>query len=1434
MTSSLYSFDEIPRVRSLIYDRVKDTIASSFPIEDDNFRLEVADLKYEGDDNIDPKLEKEFVVSGYTLAKPLRGVIRLIDKKTGKVVSEAKKRLAAVPYLTNRGTFIINGVEYGLINQARLRPGVYTRLAITGEYEALVNVAGGYGHRYVLDPKTGVFYVTRGQARIPLLPLLEALGVPSDTLIRYWGREIYTINKQNTDSRVMERLYTTFAGKSPDAGTDIAKELQKIFSEFKFDPSVTRITLGKEVSQFTPEVPLLATAKLLAAAQGRGTTDDINHTAFLRVYGPEEYFASAVKKGLARLRKRYLSARAKRDVNAIDSGIFDENLVEAVHGSGLGTALEEVNPLEILDNRYRVTRLGEGGIGDINAVAESIRYLHPSHLGYIDPVFTPEGENVGVDNRFTFYTKRDDNGNVYTPFIDAKTKKQVYLRPIDIFNKVVTFPGELESGRKFVRAIFNNQHILVRPNMVDYVLPYSDAVYSPLTNLIPMKQNAYGQRVSMGARMLAQAVPLVEAEAPLVRNAHSSGKSYDEIFGEYFRGTIAPVSGEVRKVEGGKITIRGDDGKLYRVSYYEYFPYNRKTFYSEIPIVQPGMRVKSGQPLTKSNYVDESGTLSLGLNLKTAYMAFEGFNFEDAAILSESAAKKLASEHAYQFWHDRSNEYVYDRNKFQSIFPGKYKREFYENYDSDGVIKPGTVVTKNTPLALLAKADTLYGRRLYSDDSILWEHEDEGVVTDVIKGPKSINVVVRSVQKFKVGDKIAGRYGDKHIVGAILPDDQMPKDENGEPFELILNPLGVQGRANPAQIWEAILSKVARKTGKPILIPDHAINMVEFVDNLLKEHGIKDKEEVYVDKYNTKFPVLTGYRYMMKLHHMAESKLSGRGTGGYSMEETPVKGGFEGAKRIGLLEMLGLLAHGAYNVARDARVIRGQANPLFWDRISLGYDIPSNPDVPFVYDKFLNHLIAAGLHPVERGTKLRIYALTNSAIKELTKDRYLENGEAITVRGDGITPIKGGLFDPEKTGGLSGTLWSAIKLPEPILNPLLESPIANLLGLNINELRNILFGRKDYGEFGTGPQAIREALSRINIDQTLNNLTREIGEAAPSKRDALIRKYRFLSALKENKISPGDLFWESVPVLPPVFRAVGFMAASKLPLISDANYLYKTVFDISRANAQLKAHNALDPKDRELLYNAVKALVGLTEPVDPKQRSQNIKGIIPQIIGPSPKLGVVQKKLLGATVDLVGRATIIPNPNLGIDEVAIPERSAWEIYKPFVIRRLVKAGYSRIDAVNKFLNRDPVAKEALLKEMQTRPVLISRAPVLHKHGIMAAWPRLTQNNVMEIPPFLVSAFGADFDGDAMQFHVPADHAAVKEAVEKLLPSKNLFTLQNFQVHIAPTMEYLGGLYYLSSQRGKGAPVHFATKEEFFNALRTGKIRPDQNVIIMSE
>lgn len=212
----------------------------------------------------------------------------------------------------------------------------------------------------------------------------------------------------------------------------------------------------------------------------------------------------------------------------------------------------------------------------------------------------------------------------------------------------------------------------------------------------------------------------------------------------------------------------------------------------------------------------------------------------------------------------------------------------------------------------------------------------------------------------------------------------------------------------------------------------------------------------------------------------------------------------------------------------------------------------------------------------------------------------------------------------------------------------------------------------------------------------------------------------------------------------------------------------------------------------------------------------------------------MQKKLLGAQVDLVGRATIIPNPNLNLDEVAIPEKAAWEIYTPFIIRALIRRGMDARQAVEAVEEKADIARRILMEEMSQRPVIISRAPVLHKYGVMAAWPKLSTRDVMEIHPFLVTGFGADFDGDAMQFHVPVDPEAVKEAIDKLLPSKNLISFRRFEAAMLPTMEYLAGLYYLSSLKPQGAPVVVRTRRELYERLRSGELDPHQRVVLLEE
>jgi DNA-directed RNA polymerase subunit beta' len=202
---------------------------------------------------------------------------------------------------------------------------------------------------------------------------------------------------------------------------------------------------------------------------------------------------------------------------------------------------------------------------------------------------------------------------------------------------------------------------------------------------------------------------------------------------------------------------------------------------------------------------------------------------------------------------------------------------------------------------------------------------------------------------------------------------------------------------------------------------------------------------------------------------------------------------------------------------------------------------------------------------------------------------------------------------------------------------------------------------------------------------------------------------------------------------------------------------------------------------------------------------------------------MVQQKLLGTPVDLVGRAVVVPNPDLSMDEVGLPEARAWAVYSPFIVHRLVRKGVGRLEAVQAVKNRSDLARGAMLDEMKERPVLVNRAPVLHRYGLMAFWPKLVKGDVLHISPPVVSGFGMDFDGDASNYHVPATDEARDEAAAKMLPSKNLFSTHTFRVHYLPRLEYMGGLYSATAPPADKRPRVFRNRHDAIQAFRRGEL-----------
>jgi DNA-directed RNA polymerase beta subunit len=1832
--------------RKAIFDTALTAASKLEPVTNSRHTLSLSDVHYEGPEHYTLADQKKAVLEGRSLSRKLRGTWNLTDNLSGQPIDQRKTTLAQIPYLTNRGTYINNGTEYGLSKQFRLRPGAYTHRKENGELETHVNVLPGKGfaHYYQLDPETGIFRARLSQAHIPLYSLLRNLGATDEQLNEAWGPELLKVNKAKDSPANLDKYYEKLVRK-PDRNADRqAKALAVVeaMTGMQVDPKVSQRTLGKPYENISAEMILDSTKKLIALNKGEVDGDDRDHLANQQLMGAPELFAERWKRAPNIMRPILWKASARGSLDRVGPNAFSRLVQGALLESGLGQALEEIGPQEILDSQYKVTRMGEGALPSLDAVPKESRNVSPSHFGFVDPIMTPESGRVGIDGRLASALKRNAAGDLVAGFLDPRTGKSVWKSPEDVSALTLAFPGELEQGDDYVKAIQNGRLKFVSRNKVDLVLPKMNDGFGPMANMIPFKSNSKGQRVSMGARMLTQALSLTDPESPLVQSGMlgEADKSYEELYGEQMGAIRAKQPGRVLSVSPDEIKVQYADGKVeshelannfihnrksvtgdtqifvlrdgvivsleirnyewmagdktlsidpdtkqstwlpvtgylkhendkklyrvttasgrsvvvtedhslmtlgseghlepiypldcvvkktrlpvsllpdcsdpgnqdfdlgqlvglylseghcppsqpglvmiavdpddraeevlsllrrlghrpyrsggcikfsdhercgyltsnfghlshaklvpgwalrastafrsglisgymggdgclwadshnaiqvtgvsvskalrdglvavlsslqifctlfdaprshlsaawrdgygfrvisrhlnrlqrwffysdredrfrnlcaedYRTSTFEMVPVSGKklkkqlytafettparlyqatnkgavskqdlrqvegvlgqwgqsdvmwdkvvaiepvhhetwvydlcvakseafavcqglivhnTFLNNTSTVSPGDVVQPGQLLATSNFTDKNGTTALGKNARVGFTTFRGLNFEDAIVVSESFAKRLSSEHAYQHQLDMDENTKHDRNLYMSVFPGKLTKQQLTNYDDQGVIKPGTKVHFGEPLILAARRRAETGIRIgrrkatYGDAAVTWDHHTEGTVTDIAQTKNGPLVVVKATNPLQLSDKISNRFGGKGVISGIIPDDQMPQDESGQPLEVLMNPLGLVSRTNSSQIAEMVLAKVAAKTGKPYKLPDFdtSKDLMQWVQSEASKNGVKDYEDIFDPGSQKKIKnILVGNQYILKLHHLAESKAQGRGLDGYTAERSPAKGGATGAKRIGLLDSSALLSHGAVNVLHDSRMVRGQENNLYWQQFMSGYS-PQAPQTPYIWDKFINRLKGAGINVERQGNKLNLMALTNQHVQQMTGDRELKNAETIDWKT--YKPVPGGLFDPGLTGGTDGGRWSFVRLPEPLPSPVMEGPIRKVLGLTEQKFRDVLAGREKLHD-KTGPEAIHAALNGIDLDRSITQEKELIRTGKKSSRDDAIKRLHFLQGAKNQGLHPRDWVLNRVPVIPPNFRPISMLGSTKIPLVSDANMLYKEVLDAKDAYQALAGQIDDVGDERLAIYDAFKGVTGLGDPIQPKNQEQKLKGFLGQIFKGGPKQSTVQRQLLGSTVDLVGRAALTPNPDLDMDHVGIPEEQAWDIYKPFIIRRLVRSGMPRLQAAEQHKARSAIAKNMMLEEMGHRPVIINRAPVLHRFGIFAVWPVLTKARTIQMSPIVYKGAGADNDGDTMQFHIPATDAAREDAIEKMLPSKNLLAPSNFGVHYLPTVEYQGGAWAATRTGSKKREHAFDTIRDALAAHARGELDEDTPVSI---
>lgn len=1476
---------------------VLDALKENFPIEGRNRTLEIEDLEIPQElDPDDLRAQKKAKVEGKTWAEPVFATMALKDKETGEVVDRKKMRVAELPRMTRRYSYIVDGQEYQMNNQWQWKPGVYTRRKQNGELESRFNVVGRSKFDVTFDPSSKLFTMERKKANVPLYPVMKAMGVSDEDLKKRWGEEIFEANKAAPRSGdVLKRLFKSDKKRDPVDDNEAIQHLSRVMQESKLRPDATELTLGKKFEHVTGDALVRSTQKILRV-QGGEEEDDREALIFKDLRSTGDFAAEKIKAN-ARTLSQKIGRKINNAMNVRDVLKFDmlnSSIKDTFTKNSLSEVSKQINPVEMVSIAQQTTFTGPGGIQNEHQIMDEAKFINPSHLGYLDPINTPEGGKTGVTLRLPVgVTKKGHEPRMQ--LYNTKSGKTEWVAPNEFYKKKVVLPDQVDWDTKTGKPRPKSSTVKmsgVKNDLeegsfkdADYVMKHPSQVFNMTSNLIPFLANTQGNRAGMASRHIEQAISLEDREAPLVQvgtGARSEkADTFEKLMG-MVTSHISPIDGKVTAINKDGIVVKGKDGKEREVQIYDNFPLNdAKSLLHSVPTVKVGDTVKKDQAIADTNY-SKGGQLALGKNLEVAYLPYKGYNFEDGVVISEAAAKKLSSMHMYRKELALDKEVDTSLKKFKRYHATSFKKDQLEKVDDEGIVRVGQRVGPGDPLVLATQKyelrdpsglqqirKSLRGQQL--DKSIRWEADVPGEVVAVHRDKGKVSVHVKTVEPMRVGDKMSGRYGNKGIVTAILGEDEMPKTRSGKTIDVALNPTGVPGRMNIGQVLETAASKIAEKMGKPYVVEnfkstDDALAKVK-AD--LKKYNLEDTEELIDPKTGKSLgKALTGKQHILKLVHQIDKKEAVRsGMGlpgidnkeGYDINLQPTGSSGSGGQSIGSLGMYALLAHGAKANIREMQTWKSEGDdpqPVahkrwpsqhsqVWNRIQRGEPLPV-PKSTFAFSKFTDMLRAAGVNVEKKGNEFKLMPLTEDKIRELSGNRVLTKpSELVYAKPDkqgNPKPKAGGLFDEHLTGGHGGRKWSRIELAEPLPNPSFEAPIKALTGLKQSDYDALIGGEKAIDAKGsvvsvgtkgavTGGKAIASLLSKIDVKKELTQAEKALKDAPSSSVDKALKKVKYLKALDTLGKSAEDAYvLKSLPVLPPTMRPISLMPDGKNINYADLNALYSS---FAQVNDQLKdpdikgLPDTLKKDQRAALYDGVKALMGLS----PTYADADNKGVLHQISGSSPKYGYFQKTLLSRKQDLTMRSTIVPEPSLSLDEVGLPKDSALNLFRPFVVRKLVEQGSARsvLEAQKMLADKKPDSYKALEKVMEERPVLLKRDPALHKYSVQGFRPRLVPGKAIQIHPLVTGGYNADFDGDQMSVYVPIGKDAVQEA-ERMKPSNNLFAESSGKVMYQPSLESVLGLYKLS-RVGQKTGKQFKDSASALKALHDQKIGPTDVVKI---
>jgi DNA-directed RNA polymerase subunit beta len=1011
------------------------------------------------------KLELHFMGENYKLKEPKYSVdeakrrdstyavqmyvpTRLINKETGDI-KEQEVFIGDLPLMTERGTFIINGAERVIVNQIVRSPGVYYKAETDKNgrrtYSASLIPNRGAWLKFETDKNDLVWVRIDKTRKLSAQVLLKAIGLTDNEIIDSLRHRDYyqkTLDKEGNPSEedALLELYRKLRPGEPPTVMGGQQLLEsRFFDSKRYDLGrVGRHKINKKLRLNVPyttrvltPTDILSTIDYLINLEfDIGNTDDIDHLGNRRIRSVGELLQNQIRVGLNRLERIIRERMTVTDAEVLTPTalVNPKPLVAAIKeffgSSQLSQFMDQTNPLAELTHKRRLSALGPGGLTRERA-GFAVRDIHPSHHGRICPVETPEGPNAGLIGSLATHARVNQYGFIETPYYKVEQGRvrfdlpPVYLTA-DEEDDMRVAPGDVatdEEGKILGESIpvrYRQEFSTTSPEQVDYLAVSPLQIVSVATSLIPFLEHDDANRALMGSNMQRQAVPLLRSERPLVGTGLEAQAARDSGMV-----VISRTDGIVTFVDATMIKVKvKDEDREIEYPLQKYQRSNQDTCLNQRPLIFEGEEVIAGQVLADGSST-EGGELALGHNVLVAYMPWEGYNYEDAILISE----RLVYDDIYTSIHVEKYEIEARQTK---LGPEEITREIpnvgedaLRNLDERGIIRKGAwveagdiIVGKVTPKGesdqppeeKLLRAIFGEKARDVRDNSLRVPNGEKGRVVDVRvftreqgdELPPGANMVVRAYvaqkRKIQVGDKMAGRHGNKGIISRILPIEDMPYLPDGRPLDIVLNPLGVPSRMNVGQVFECLLGWAGENLGYRFKVtPFDEMYGAEAsrlsVHAKLEQASQRPKKDwVYNPEHPGKMqvfdgrtgepfdrPITVGKAYMLKLVHLVDDKIHARSTGPYSLVTQQPLGGKaqQGGQRFGEMEVWALEAYGAAYILQELLTVKSddmQGRNEALNAIVKGKTIP-RPGTPESFKVLMRELQSLGLdiavHKVE-------------------------------------------------------------------------------------------------------------------------------------------------------------------------------------------------------------------------------------------------------------------------------------------------------------------------------------------------------------------------------------------------------------------------------------------------------------------------------------